>query len=417
MSILDPLGHSGFRNLWFAQVVSKFGDSVHELALIWLVTTQTNDPVSVSIVVAASLLPDALMSLPAGAVVDRVNRKYVLVGTDVIRGLTVVVIPLVGPGPWLVPVVITVAVVTGLAQSFFAPAKFGAVPSLVPESDLDAANSLLSSTVTASRMLYVAGGAVVAVVGTFQAFYVDAASFLVSAVILSTLPTDDLDPEADPSQLDLRGVVGDVREGLSFVSQTPVLASVIAVIVSMQVAMGPLEVVLSFLVERVLTGSSATFGVLLGGMFGGMFLGSLVVGSFGDEVADYRGVVIPAGILAAAVALAGAAVAPGVVTLTASLGVFGAAFMLVRIPIDTLVQIETPSDQIGRVSSILRLAARSVPPASVALAGPLVAAVGPRTTLQAQSGVIGVVFLVALLLPISGVDLSSTIGKISRRGD
>lgn len=411
MSLLDPLRHRGFRTLWIAQVVSKFGDSVHELALIWLVTTQTSDPVSVSIVVAASLLPDAVVSLPAGAVVDRVNRKYILVGTDLVRGATVVLIPLAGPGPWLVPLVIAVAVVTGLAQAFFAPAKFGAVPSLVPESELDAANSLLSSTVTASRMLYVAGGAIVAVIGPFGAFYVDAASFLVSAVLLATLPTDDLAPGPDPSSLDLQGVTRDVRDGLSFVRQTPILASVITVIVTMQVAMGPLEVVLSFFVEQVLTGSSATFGVLLGGMFGGMFVGSVVVGSFDDRVANYRGVVVPGGILVSAVALAAAASAPTVVTLTLALATFGVAFMLVRVPIDTAVQLNTPTDQIGRVSSLLRLAARSVPPASVALAGPLVAAVGPRLTLRLQAGVIGAVFIVSLFLPVSTLRLHTLVPR------
>jgi hypothetical protein len=261
-------------------------------------------------------------------------------------------------------------------------------------------------------MLYVVGGVVVALVGAFSAFYIDAASFILSAGILLGLPKKALAVESseDSEGIDLAQIGADIRGGLSFVRETTIIGSILVVIVGMQVAMGPLEMVFPFIVENVLDRSSSAFGVLLGAMFAGMFLSSVLIGDKKEFVDEYRQKLIPVGIFLGAVFMAGSAIVAGPNKLgyygmAAGLAGFGAVFMLVRIPVDSLVQMHTPDDQIGKVSSILRLAARTIPPLSVAVAGPIVAAIGAINTLLAQAGLLLLVFITVLFLPVTAISL------------
>lgn len=96
---------------------------------------------------------------------DRVNRKYLLLGSDLLRGVIVLAIPLVGRGELLVPTVLLVAFLTGIIDAFDGSARSALIPRLVPERDLQSANPLNQLTFSLSQVLFAAGGAVVALVG------------------------------------------------------------------------------------------------------------------------------------------------------------------------------------------------------------------------------------------------------------
>lgn len=400
------LRERGFAALWFAQLVSRIGDSIHEIALIWVVYAVTGDPRLVAVVALASFTPGLVLSIPAGVVVDRVNRKYLLVGTEAIRGVAVLAIPLVGDGPYLVPVVVAVALLASTAEAFFGPAQQAMIPRLVDQEDLDAANSLNNLTLSTSRLFYVFGGIVVGVGGSFVAFYVNSATFLVAALALLVIPAEAGRPETaagvSPSTPSL---VAEAREGIGFVRDSPALLAVIAMGVLVDFAFVPLVVVLPVFATSVLGGDGATYGFLLGSFFAGSFLGNLLIGPVRGFVDAHRGPVMVGATVFTGSSIGAAAWLPTVVPLplVAALGGFalaGAANPFLNVPLTTYTQSVVPDEKRGKVFSVMRLGITGAAPVGLALAGPLVDAFGPVVVLLGMATLITLAGVSGLFTPL-----------------
>lgn len=461
MSFRAALRNRGFLALWIAQVVSRLGDSVHELALIWVVVSVTGDPAVLSVVVLASMLPNLVVSLPAGSLVDRWNRKHVLVVTDVVRGAAVLAIPLLGRHDLLVPVVVAVALVTGTMEAFFGPARQAIVPNLVDREHLDAANALSQLTVSASQTLYTAGGLVVGVVGAFAAFYVDAASFFLSALVLLAIPraagapdagreaaTTDGPAPADRSSgastADEPGVLADVRDGLGFVRGHRLLVPLIAVAVLVNFAGAPLGVVLPFYVDALGGGGAVAplatwlaatvpnaggvdeaglaFGLVYGALFVGMFAGSVLVNVLGGVVMDQRGRVVVGSLVLSGLSLLGAATLPaatGAPLATGLAALFATGLFVggVNVPVNTLVQAVVPDDRRGKVFAVMNVGTMAAAPVGVALAGPLVAAAGPLAVLAGEGLLVAAAGGLAATTPLLGVGREAVVDDGGRTED
>jgi len=111
--MLKTLKNTDFLKLWLGQLISRIGNGIHEIALAWLVLELTGSALSMGAILAVSILPNLLFGLPAGVIVDRFNRKRIMVLSDLSRTLIVLVIPVAytlgrtrrlsenNPGPFL----------------------------------------------------------------------------------------------------------------------------------------------------------------------------------------------------------------------------------------------------------------------------------------------------------------------------
>jgi MFS family permease len=399
----------GFAALWLAQLVSRIGDSIHEIALLWIVYEVTGDPTLLAVVALASMTPTLVLSLPAGAVVDRLDRKWLLVVAEATRGLAVLAIPLVGRGEYLVPVVIAVALLAGSMEAFFGPALQATVPRLVAGDRLDTANSLVNVTHSTSRLFYVVGGVVVGVGGSFVAFYLNAASFLFAALVLLTLPAAAGRPvgsaagEADAPW----SVLEDVREGIRFIRGDAALVAIIAMTVFVDFAFVPLAVVLPVFATEVLGGGGTTFGFLFGSFFAGAILGNALVGTVREPVDRHRGTVMIAATVATGVSVALGGVLPGYVPAAAAVPVALAGFALagvcnpfLNVPLTTYAQAVVPDEKRGKVFSVLRVGITGAAPLGLVAAGPALDLFGPTAVLVGMGGIVVLAGLGALLTPL-----------------
>ncbi|SHJ99235.1 MFS transporter [Haladaptatus paucihalophilus] len=401
MSFRSSLKNRGFLSLWLAQVVSRIGDSIHEIALIWVVYEVTENPVLMSAVVVASLGPSVLFSLPAGSLVDRLNRKYILIGTDLIRGAAVLLIPLIGSRQLLVPVVLFVAAISGLMESFAGPARSSLIPRLVPNTELDSANALQQMTTSASQTLYVIGGIIVGVTGSFSAFYLDSASFFLSAIIL--LPISRQAGTPDRSSNNSTGLLAEARDAIDFIRQHRILPSVIILSALTGFALGPLAIVLPLFTENILGHGSTAFGILYGSLYAGVLIGGTIVGGVNTRLSSYRGIIMTGGTLLTGLSLILVAIIPSQVSfsLVAAIILFafcGVAISLIQVPLQTLVQSAVPDERRGRVFSVMTAAGLAAPPVSVALTGPLLA----------QFGVINLLLIEGIFVSLSGIIIALT---------
>ena len=184
----DVLRIRDYRLLWAAQVVSTFGDRLTQIAITAVVFAITGSEVSIGFALSLTMLPQALLGLPAGAVADRCSRKTLLVTTDIIRAGLIVTLALLARLP--VGMVYVVAALHATATVFFAPARYAVLPDIVAPDQLLQANSLDETSQSAlDPVAYLVGGALVAAVGTRVSFSLDALTFAASATLIAATTT------------------------------------------------------------------------------------------------------------------------------------------------------------------------------------------------------------------------------------
>src|ERR687893_573341 len=177
------LSNTRFLRLWIGQGTSFVGDAVSMVALVVLVVQITGSASAVGGALVARLLPTIASPL-AGVLADRLDRRFVLVTSDLARA--VLVLGLVFARD--LATIYVLVFFMGLARTIFNPTVRAAFPSVVGGGDLTRANALISGTFSTSIMVGPAlGGLLVAIVGVDAAFAVDATTYLVSAVLLSRL--------------------------------------------------------------------------------------------------------------------------------------------------------------------------------------------------------------------------------------
>src|ERR687898_3090228 len=178
------LRNARFLRLWIGQGASFVGDAVSMIALVVLVVQITGSASAVGGALVARLLPTILSPL-AGVLADRLDRRIVLVASDLARA--VLVLGLVFARD--LATIYVLVFLMGLARTVFNPTVRAAFPSVVGGGDLTRANALIGGTFSISIMLGPAlGGLLVASIGVEAAFLADAATYLVSAILLSTVP-------------------------------------------------------------------------------------------------------------------------------------------------------------------------------------------------------------------------------------
>lgn len=234
------LENGPFLRLWLAQAISQTANNMVNFALLLRVRNivevhdlpQANT--AISLVILAFSLPSVLFGPLAGVVADRTNRRVLMSAVNVLRALAVVLFLVIRPG-WHVETILAahylVTFLFGIAGQFFAPAQGATIPSLVPRHQLIGANALFNLTFTASQLLGFAtlGPVLAKVLGIDRLFVLTVVLFLGCAALVQTLPATPIPPRAvAPGIHPMRRLWADIREGLVFILQDPVLMKAIA---------------------------------------------------------------------------------------------------------------------------------------------------------------------------------------------
>jgi DHA3 family macrolide efflux protein-like MFS transporter len=261
--------HGAFMRVWAAQSVSNLGDWVYTLAVVSSLAGRGSSAHALAALLVAQVAPGAVAGALGGPLIDRFPRKTLMIGSDVIRGLAVGSLLVVGE-PTLGHLYV-VAACLGLFGSIFQPTLMASIPNLVPRERIVAANALVGATYNFAVMAGpVIGGLLVAGVGASWAFGVQTASFVASAALLVGVrfPKQEGDASAVSAA---RALV----EGIRYALARPVIRGALIVIGLVMLAASirsPLE---PLFVIRILDLPPEALGVV-GGVWGlGMVLGSV----------------------------------------------------------------------------------------------------------------------------------------------
>lgn len=398
---LTPFRTPAYRWLALALAASSFASGVWIVALIWEVIRLGGGPGQLSTVMTASAVGVLVPALLAGVVADRVPQKLILLAVALVELLGMALVAfLSATGTSALWMLAAVSFVTGMGMAFYYPAYSAWLPALIPESDLQAVNGfegMVRPTIGQAIGPAVAG-AVVASASPGAAFTVAAASSAVALVVLTKVPSTPVRRTLDDAHAGhpVRAAFADMREGFSYMVRTPwLLATLLFASLMILVMMGPLEVLIAFLVKDRLGGGPTDHSYVLAAFGIGGALGSLVMASVPMPRRYLTVMNLGWGLGALPFVVIGLAESVWVVIAAAL--VMGAMFSFPMVIWGTLLQRRVPSHLLGRVASLDFFVSVSLMPVSMALAGPVADAIGLRNTFFIAGLVPGVVAVVASL--------------------
>jgi MFS family permease len=255
-------GNRNYRLLWIGQIVSQLGDWFNSVAIYALLLELTGSATSVALMIIVQFLPMAVIGPVAGVVVDRVNRRRLMIGADILRGMVILVLLVVKRADqvWLVYVVMGATV---SLTAFFEPARTAVIPNVTSRAQLLTANALSSATWSAMLAIGAgAGGVVTAMFGRNVAFLVNAISFFASAVVIARTAFN-ADPPASKRPAGWASLtgIGDLIEGIRYIRSDRHVAALMLVKAGWGIAGGVL-LLMTVMGQRVFpVGGSAAAGI------------------------------------------------------------------------------------------------------------------------------------------------------------
>lgn len=290
VAAFDTFRSPNFALFWAAQVTSGFGDKITFFALAYVTWELTRSALFTVFAVVISTVPFAIFGFFGGAIADALGHRRAMVVCDVIRVGAIGLIPgaLALGAPLAIPYLLVF--IAALCSAVFNPARMGIVPDLVPRERLGASNSVVyASDRTVEIVGSLVAGVLVALLGT-AAFYVDALTFALSAVLLQRIDLEDRPRRS----VRPRAVLSEARDGVRFLfgnlilrSNTifsllaqlciPVLNGLTPVLIFREYALGPEQLGAA---EAALAAGAMIAGVALSPVFGRVAKGRLVIIGF-----------------------------------------------------------------------------------------------------------------------------------------
>jgi MFS family permease len=361
--------NAGFRLLFAATIGSLLGTWLATIALTVELKNTTDSGTWVAALLVSLFLPTVLIGLVAGPLVDRLQRRRLMIASDLLRAAVFCALPFIDAPA----AIVALGAVAGVANGFFKPAVNAGLPNLVEEDQLERANALLQ---TAENVTWAAGpligGAVVAASGPHLAYWINAASFVFSALLVRMIPASKLQSALALS----RGHWRDLREGFALLRTSPAVQTVVVAWSIVMIGLGCIDVGEVFLAKDSFDAGDFGFGMLFAA--GGV---GLVIGSFGGGLLSSRRsirVLYPPAIVLTGIGYALAAVAPNVWLALPAVAVAGTGNGAASLYNVLLIQRGVPDALRGRAFTIAMSSTYAVLGLSMAAAGPLTSTLGGR---------------------------------------
>lgn len=346
------LAQQDFLLLWVGQLLSQIGDQCLLIAAITLITDLSASPLALLIPALSLALPQVLFGLVGGVIADRIDRKWVMIASDLLRAFLVLAALLVRATGDLWILYLAAA---GLAMvgAFFYPARNATIPNIVPDDLLLAANGMIQGSYILALILGpMLAGSIVDLWGWPAAIIFDSATFVVSAVTILLIHIPPL-RNGKSGLAPSRTLWQDMRVGLGFIYHSPSLRRVLPVTGVATLGIGAV-VLLAIPHLKVQLGAG---GLEYGGAMSALGIGSILGGLVAARLSRRFSLHILVGwmLILAGGAIVGFAYAPNYLVVLFSVVALGICIIIARGALDTMVQTLSPDEVRGRVQSAVAL--------------------------------------------------------------
>ncbi|MBN8689223.1 MAG: MFS transporter [Armatimonadetes bacterium] len=411
--MFSVLRHRGFRNLWLGQAISQFGDACYYVIFMFMAQKLSGSAEVVGFVGAIEMLPFLLVGPYGGVLADRFDRKKIMLISDLMSGMTLIGLMLVvvsfqGKPP--IAAIFVTAFLTSCFRSVFLPAKSAAIPNLVSEDELYAANSL--SYMTQSWMPMIGLALSASVIGILYSisetwFFalsiaINALSFFVSAIYVAKLPEikpnrESVDQESHPWQ--------DFVLGMKYLWADGYLRALMILTGLMSLMISPFFVAYVQANKQWFGNHPVTLTWFEFSFFAGLLVGGFIVAKLSIRKVGWGFIF---GIFGCGVCVAILAI-PNNMMLFVSMNFLAGVFIpFADIPAASHMQSIVDDSYRGRVNSTLSLVRTASMPLGLGLAGTLIATIGlVKLFLLMGFGMVAVALLGAALRPFRNATLQA----------
>jgi DHA3 family macrolide efflux protein-like MFS transporter len=361
---------SAFRNrdffaLWIGQLLSQIGDNFVIVAILFVINALTDSPLALGALAVAATLPQLFLGLIGGVFVDRLDRKLVMIVSDVVRGLAVLTLLLV-QRPDQLYILYMVGFVMATAGVFFNPARNAIIPCIVSEETLLTANALMQASQLISVILGASmAGMVVGWLGPASAFVFDSFTFAFSAAAIATLSIPLVNSNSDKANS--RVIWNQLVEGLRYIkNSSPLLHAIITTAVA-TFGFGAIMVLGIIYLDETLGMGAEGFGFLYAFQGLGVVIGGALIDRLASNVSTNR--VVGGCMVILGLSIIAFAVAPSYPLVLVAVAIIGLSIVSARAALVTLTQLLVPNEKLGRVESAVTMVIGASTSASMALSG------------------------------------------------
>jgi DHA3 family macrolide efflux protein-like MFS transporter len=403
MTMAEVLRVPVMRRLWYAQLVSTFGDFLALFAVINYLTFQLHGtPRDVTGLQIAYLLPIAVLGILAGVFVDRWPLKPTMVASDLARAGLCLLLLVAHTTLHFYLIMASISIVS----SFFGPAQGVAIRSAVPLHGLRSANSLMQQVMFGMRIIGAPlSGLLYTAFGARICYFGDSASFLCSGLLIASLALsrpalaamertlDDNEAAAPaPPQPTLATIWPDMKQGLGFIVHHAALLFVILAMAAGMFVIGCFGPLIAVYVRDSLHASTGTYAIVSAMIGLGMFLGVNLLNTVGKHIPNPT--LVYGGLTGIGFGLCFLTFLPHVWAAILGDLIIGLSVAGIVVPSNVMIQQETPPALMGRVGSTVMSAVFAAQILGLVLSGQLATAIGVRKTFAACA-VMLVVLIVA----------------------
>lgn len=380
--------NSRFVFVWISAMMLTLGFSIFFLSISWLTIDVLNKPSFLGVILTAVSLPRLIMMIFGGVFADRFQKSRILFFTGIGQTiLMLLVITLYFNNIYSTSILLIISIFFGMLDGISHPAFSSLLPSIVPSFHLQKANSLFQGSL---ELMFVIGPFLAGILlthgGFGLSFGIAAIFLLIASFMVAPYFIGDTIPKS--SNLTLKQILFDLKEGVLYVNQTPVLKSgTLSIAIVNLFVMGPIIMSIPILVGA-RNGVALDLSIIEGGLAIGTFTASLfflLLQSVNRGRFVFRALFLTLGTFL----LYTQAQSISLLAITAAMS--GFLLMFVYLPTVTIMQEESDSDKIGRVMSIMAIAAAGLEPIAFALLSILVSLSYPIQPILFSFGIIGLI--------------------------
>jgi len=350
--VFKAFHYRDFRILWIGACTSTIGTWMQEVAQNWLVLQLTGSPFLLGLDAFLGDIPIFLFSLVGGVMADRFDRRYILIGSQVVQMISAALLAtLIWTNRVQVWEILALSFVVGTAQSFGGPAYSALVPSLVEKQDVPNAIALNSIQFNLARVIGpVVGGLAMKYAGAGWCFALNSLSFLAVIISLLRLHINFSPPRTGES------VMTSMKQGFTFIRAQGAMTTLILIAFCMTFLGIPTIAFLPVFAKMVFGRGEMTYTWFLAASGLGSITGALTVAWLGDV--HNKGRVALGALVAMGIGMVGFSQSKSILLSCVMLYFTGAVLMCAFAMIASLVQLITPNDMRGRVMSVYNVAFR-----------------------------------------------------------
>lgn len=412
-----PQGSNGnwaarFFTIWTGQAFSLFGSQLVQFALIWWLTQKSGSATILAVATLVGMLPQILLGPFAGAIVDRSNRRMIMIVADGgIALFTLLLIFLFATGKVQIWHVYAVMAMRSLGGAFHFPAMSASTPLMVPEKYLTRIGGL-NQTLQGLMALVAppAGAFLLNVLPTQGVLFVDVgtAALAILPLLFINIPQPIKHPDA--AQKEKQSLFKDLQDAFVYIRNWPGMVTILFMALFLNFLLTPLGSLMPLLITKYFGKGAIEFGLMESASGFGIIVGGLLLsvwGGFKRKIVTSLSGIIGIGIGASLIGFAPSTLFPMAVAGSIILGVMNP---MANGPLGALLQSVIRRDMLGRVMALINSAATAISPIGLLIAGPLSDSIGIRTWFWFAG-------IVTILMAISGFLIPSVMTVETNHGD